>query len=303
MIKRKRTVFVGSVLSSKVALETLIENNVNIDLVCSLDEAASKNVTDYFPIHEIAKLNGIPYIKFHKVNSDDVVNKISEVNPDFIFVIGLSQIISKQLLNLANEYVIGFHPTPLPKHRGRAAIPWQIILGVENSKVTLFKIDEGMDSGDIIIQYPYTINKSDYAMDVYNKVCNAMKTALIEAIPKIYSNQVNFIKQNHDEATYLLTRRPEDGKIDWNQSAKDIETLVRATSKPYPGAFTIYKESKVKIWKARYVENNRYIGFPGQIAWIENGEIAVVTKDGLLIIEEYEIENVHSKLLVGHKFL
>ena len=197
-----KTVFIGSVISSKVALETLIEKNIHIDLVCSLDEEASKNVSDYYPIHEIAKKHNIPYLKFKKINSEEVLNKIKEVSPDFIFVIGLSQIISTELLKLAKKYSIGFHPTPLPKYRGRAAIPWQILLNVRNSKVTFFKLDEGMDSGDIICQYPYEIEETDYAMDVYNKVCNAMRKALDCCLFSIYEETVNFIRQNHEEATY-----------------------------------------------------------------------------------------------------
>lgn len=297
-----KTVFIGSVISSKVALETLIDCNVHIDLVCSLDEEASKNVSDYYPIHEIAEKNRIPFIKFRKINSTDVIEEIKRVKPDFIFVIGLSQIISNEILSLANKYTIGFHPTPLPKYRGRAAIPWQIILGEKESKITLFKMDDGMDSGDIIIQYPYTIENTDYAMDVYNKVCNAMKEAIKESIKDIYSNSAKFIAQNHEEATYLLVRRPEDGKIDWNNSGKEIERLIRAASKPYPGAFSNYKGEKVIFWRAKLEPNDKYIGIPGQIAWInKKGEMGIITKDSMLVVTEYEVFN-NINFRVGEKF-
>jgi methionyl-tRNA formyltransferase len=203
---------------------------------------------------------------------------------------------------MANDYAIGFHPTPLPKHRGRAAIPWQIILGVEESKVSLFKLDEGMDAGDIIAQYPYKIEKSDYAFDVYDKVCDAMVGALNECLLKMYSDKVEFITQNHYDATYLLVRRPEDGRIEWDNSAGDIEILIRATSKPYPGAFGVYKEKHVVIWKARVERNTQYIGIPGQIAFINGYEIGVITNNEIVIIEEYEIENSVNRFIVGHKF-
>lgn len=296
----KKTVFIGSVLSSKVALETLIKNDIKVDLVCSLDEEVSKNVSDYFPIHEIAKENKLPYLKFKKIDSSEVKEKIKEIDPDFIFVIGLSQLIPQEILKMASDYSIGFHPTPLPKHRGRAAIPWQIILGVEESKVSLFKLDEGMDSGDIIAQHPYRIEKTDYAFDVYNKVCDAMIGALNECLPIMYIDKVDFVKQNHEDATYLLVRRPEDGHIDWEKSALEIEKLIRATSRPYPGAFGIYKDKQVIIWKARVERNTKYIGVPGQIAFAGD-EIGVITKDGILIIEEHEVENTGNRFIVGHK--
>lgn len=298
-----KTVFIGSVLSSKVALEALIDNGVKVDLVCSLAEDVSKNVSDYYPIHEIAKRHDISYLKFQKINSDDVINRIKEIEPDFIFVIGLSQIISNKIIDMAKRYSIGFHPTPLPKYRGRAALPWLIILGVRESKVSLFKLDQGMDSGDIIYQYPYVIEEKDYAMDVYNKVCDAMRHALNECIPSIYNDSVEFIKQNHDEATYLLIRRPEDGKIDWNLSGKEIETLIRAANKPYPGAFAFYKESKVIFWKAHLETNEKYIGLPGQISWVnENGEIGILTKDSLIVLKEYTVEGNDLTFYPGHKF-
>lgn len=299
----KKTVFIGSVISSKVALQTLLANEIRVDLVCSLDEEASANVSDYYPIHEIAIGNNIPFVKFRRVNSEEVLDSIRAVSPDFIFVIGLSQIVSEELLNLAREYVIGFHPTPLPKHRGRAAIPWQILLGVRESKVSLFRMDQDMDSGDIICQYPYEISDRDYAADVCDKVCEAMRKALELSLPGIYSGTVQLRPQNHEEATYLLVRRPEDGYIDWSCSGKEIETLIRAVSKPYPGAFSYYKGSKVVFWRTRLEENTRYIGLPGQIAWINSDcEIAIVTKDSMLVVTDYEVVGDPVEFIVGHKF-
>lgn len=301
----KKTVFIGSVLSSKVALETLLENNISVDLVCSLDEEASINVSDYYPIHNIAIHHKIPYIKFSKIYNPDVCQRICEISPNYIFVIGLSQIVPIEMINMASEYTIGFHPTPLPQYRGRAAIPWQIILGIKNSMVTIFRLDQGMDSGDIICQSSYTIETTDYANDVYMKITKAMRNALVECIPRIYSNSVNFISQNSKEATYLLARRPEDGEIVWRQTAREIETLVRASSKPYPGAFSYYKGKKLIIWRAQEVENEKYTGIPGQIAWInENKEIAVITTDAMLVMSDYQYESdgASERFIVGHKF-
>lgn len=298
----KKTIFIGSVFSSKVALETMIEQGVKIDLVCSLDEAASANVSDYYPIHKIAEQFQLPYIKFTKINSDDVVCRIREIKPDLIFVIGLSQILCSEILEAVKEYVIGFHPTPLPKYRGRAALPWMILLGEKELKVSFFKLDEGMDSGDIICQYPYRIEESDYVTDVYDKVCEAIRLGLIQCLPEIYADSVNFLPQDESKATYLLIRRPEDGEIDWKKSAVDIARLVRAASHPYPGAFTSYHNTKFIVWKAYPIENRKYIGLPGQIVWInESGEIGVLTAEGILVICDYEYEG--KKLIVGHKFL
>lgn len=298
----KNTVFIGSVISSRIALETLIEWGVKIDLVCSLDEKAAVNVSDYYPLHRVAEKFELPYIKFKKINSEEVIQQIRAVQPDFIFVIGLSQIISSDILTMAKEYTIGFHPTPLPKYRGRAALPWMILLGEKKLKITLLKLDEGMDSGDIICQYPYEIGDSDYVTDVYDKVCQAMRQGLIQCLPAIYNDSVKFLPQNEEEASYLLIRRSEDGMIEWKQTAADIARLVRAASRPYPGAFTAYRGVKFVIWKAHAIENRRYTGLPGQIAWMNDaGEIGVITGEGMLVITEYEYEG--ERFSPGHKFL
>ncbi|MDR1701641.1 MAG: hypothetical protein LBR56_02565, partial [Sporomusaceae bacterium] len=144
-----KTVFIGSVKLSAVALETLFDLNIKIDLVCSLDETAAAPVCDYSPLHQIAQKHGTDFITFTKIS--EITQKVIEIAPDYLFCIGLSQIISQQLIESAG-CAIGFHPTPLPKYRGRAPIPWMILLEEKNPKISLFKIDGGTDSGDILHQ-------------------------------------------------------------------------------------------------------------------------------------------------------
>src|SRR5699024_10571606 len=123
--------------------------------------------------------------------------------------------------------------TALPKFRGRAAIPWQILLGVRESKCSLFYIDEGTDTGEIIDQETYLIHEDDYAKDVEKSSDTALGKMMERVIPEIKGDTLTSRKQNEDEATYLLKRVPEDGRIDWSQSIEDIHKLIRATSKPY----------------------------------------------------------------------
>ena len=144
-----KSVLIGSVGSSKIMLEEIIKLNFPINMVFSLDENYSKNVSGYYPLHELARKHNIPYRKFKKINEPDHILKLKNINPDYIFVIGLSQLIGKEIIDAAKIGVIGYHPADLPKHRGRAPV-WQILLGVKYTKCTLFFIDEGIDSGDIL---------------------------------------------------------------------------------------------------------------------------------------------------------
>lgn len=297
-----KTILIGSVNSSKVVLEEMIKLNFPIDMVYSLDEKYSYNVSGYEPIHKIAEENNIPYRKFRKINEETIINEIKEMNPDYIFVIGLSQLINSEIIDAAKVGAIGFHPTPLPRYRGRAAIVWQILLGVKETESTLFFIDDGMDSGNIIAQEEYIIDDSDYAIDVLSKCDEALKRMINRVLPQLLEGTINSIKQNEEEATYLLKRTPEDGKIDWNESVESIQRLIRAVSKPYPGAFSNYQANhKVIFWKAHYFENEKYIGIPGQIAQITDEFLDIVCVDGILRV--YEYENINQvKLTVGNKF-
>lgn len=294
-------ILIGSVGSSREMLEAMIETGYPVECVFSLDEQYSANVSGYQPIHEIAEANGIQYRKFRKINDPENIALIKEIAPDYIFVIGLSQLVSKEIIDAAKIGVVGFHPTPLPKMRGRAANVWQVLLGVHETKVSLFFIDEGMDSGDILGQEDYCIEDTDYAEDVGRKIDAAAAILSRRILRQMMDGTLQPRKQDESQATYLLRRAPEDGLIDWNAPIADIHRLVRAVSRPFPGAFGEYDgKHQLIIWRADMLENTKYIGMPGQIAEITDSYIDVVCRDGLLRVTDYE--NVDSvKLFVGHK--
>jgi len=296
-----KNVLIGSVGSSRILLEEMIKIGFPVDIVFSLDEKYSANVSGYTPIHELAAENGISYKKFKKISDPENIEIIKRIQPDYIFVIGLSQLVPQKMIDLAKKGVVGFHPTPLPKFRGRAAIVWQILLGVQETKCTLFLIDEGIDSGDILGQEEYVIEDTDYAIDVRGKLLSALSRLSRRVLKQIIDGTIEPQKQNEEEATYLLIRRPEDGQIDWKTPCVDIHRLIRAVSHPYPGAFGMYDgEHKIIIWRAEVIENKKYIGIPGQIAEINDRSFDVLGIDGLVRVTDYE--NVDSVALrVGHK--
>lgn len=296
-----KAVLIGAVGSTRVVLNAMIEAEFPIAHVFSLSEEYSRNVSGYYPIHEIAEENGIPYTKFEKINDTVNVELIRKISPDYIFVIGLSQIVKQEIIDCAKIGVVGFHPTPLPKMRGRAANVWQVLLGVHQSKCSMFFIDEGTDSGDVLGQENYVIEDSDYAEDVCRKIEEAAYRLTQKILGQIVAGKLNPIKQNENEATYLLKRSPEDGLISWNEPIEKIHRLIRAVSRPFPGAFGLYDgKHPLIIWRAEIKENKKYIGINGQIAELSADYIDVICEDGLLHITEFEnVDNV--KMYVGHK--
>ena len=297
-----KTILIGAVTTTRRVLETMVEVNFPISYVFSLDDAVSENVSDYDPVFETAEKFNVPYKKFKKINDEENVKIIKEIDPDYIFVIGLSQLVKDEIINAARKGVVGFHPAPLPKYRGRATNVWQQLLGVKESAVSIFFIDDGIDSGDILAQEPYYIGENDYCQDVLDKIDEAAIIAMRKVLIGLRDNTLMPVKQNDEEATYTLKRSPEDGLIDWNQSIRDIHLLIRAISRPYPGAYSMYDgKSKIVIYKAEILENKKYIGFNGQIAELRKDGFDVVCKDGLLRVTDYEnVDNV--KMFVGHRF-
>ena len=297
-----KTILIGAVTTTRRVLETMIEVDFPISYVFSLDDAVSENVSDYDPIFKTAEKYNVPYKKFKKINDEENVKIIKEIEPDYIFVIGLSQLVKDEIINAAKKGVVGFHPAPLPKYRGRATNVWQQLLGVKESAVSVFFIDDGIDSGDILAQEPYYIGDDDYCQDVLDKIDEAAIVAMRKVLIGLRDNTLVPVKQNDEEASYTLKRSPEDGLIDWNQPIKDIHLFIRAISKPYPGAFSMYDgKSKIVIYRAEILENKKYIGFNGQIAELRKDGFDVVCKDGLLRVTDYEnVDNV--KMFAGHRF-
>ncbi|WP_031548013.1 methionyl-tRNA formyltransferase [Salinicoccus luteus] len=300
-MERVKTILIGSVQSSKIVLDGMVAHDYPPDMVFALDKEYSKNVSGYVDLSVIAEDNDIPCTTFKNINDQAVVEEIRAIAPDYIFVVGISQFIKSGIIGIARKGVIGYHPTALPKYRGRAALPWLVLLGEKESKASLFFIDEGMDSGDIVDQERYLIGEGDYAEDVYHASNEALGRMLGRVLEQVKHDAVEATPQNHEQATYLLKRTPEDGQIDWSASADEVHRLIRATSRPYPGAFSHYRDQKVIIWRASVHPNARYIGIPGQIIQSDSMSIDVLCTDGILRIEDYEVDG-DVKFTDGNKF-
>ncbi len=295
-----RIVLVGSVNSSQLVLAKLIQHKMNLVEVLGLDPKAARNVSGFRDLQPVAKQAAIPFAYFERINDESVVDLVRNLKPDLLFVIGLSQLIGKTLLNVPTHGVVGYHPTKLPKGRGRAAIAW-ILLGKVAGAASLFMIDQGVDAGPILTQEPIEVTETDYAQDVVNKLMEALGKCCDRLFPQLRTGQLTYTHQNQNEATYLGIRKREDGLIDWNQSAADLARLVRALSHPLPGAFTVYKRTKLFFWRVNPETDFNHSGVPGRILRVEPNGFYVATGDGALKITDYSssmtfVPKVGSKL-------
>jgi methionyl-tRNA formyltransferase len=231
-------------------MEAIYSTGGNLDLVITLKDDKSVKKSGRVYVDQFCKLHNINLYKCNHINDLDTIDMIKLKQIDWLFIIGWSQIASNDVLSSTKKGVIGAHPTLLPKGRGRASIPWAIIKKLNKTGVTLFKLDKGIDTGDIIDQVEIPMHNNINATELYETVNKAHIDLINKVIPKLLSNSINFTIQKNQNATYWPGRKPEDGEIDLSGSVHDAELLIRAVTHPYPGAFIFYKSKKLVIWKA-----------------------------------------------------
>ncbi|MBQ9975228.1 MAG: methionyl-tRNA formyltransferase [Clostridia bacterium] len=250
-----RIAFATCVTLGLSCIETIYEIGGRLDLMITLKDERARDKSGRIYLDEIAKKNNAELLKINNINDPEVIEALKKHRIDWLFIIGWSQIAKAEVLNTPTRGCIGMHPTLLPKGRGRAAIPWAILKGLDKTGVTLFRLDEGVDTGDIIGQGIIDIEKDTTATILYDKV-NGMHTELIRRYwEDIINDRVTLTPQNHAEATEWPGRHPEDGEIFSTMTMDEADKLVRAVTHPYPGAFTVRDGVKTVIWSASFDKN------------------------------------------------
>ncbi len=287
-----KSILVGAVETTRIAMETLIQKGVPPATLFTLPVSKSSRHSDYVHLEPMAVEHGITVITISNVNHTDVLEKIRCIQPDYSFVIGWSQICRAEFLNIARLGSIGYHPAPLPENRGRAVIPWTILQGQSHTGSTLFWMDEGADSGDILCQEIFPVDSAETASTLYQKHCDSLRRMFNQMVPDLIIEQGKRQPQDHSKATYCAKRIANDGLIDWSLPAKAIWQLIRAATKPYPGAFTFYQGRKLIIWEADLIGTGPYWGVPGQIQQIDEGGVLVQCGDSQhVLIKSAELKN------------
>lgn len=270
-----RVVLVGAVEGSAIALDALIGSGCPPIAVCTLPLSKAARHSDFVDLRPRAVECGIPVVESSNINDPATLNALRCFEPDYIAVIGWSQICRDDFLRLPKKGCIGYHPALLPENRGRAVIPWTILQRASHTGSTLFWLDHGADSGDILLQRRIEVAPDETARSLYQKHMDALCEMLREALPLLASHSPPRAPQDHRRATYCSKRVAADGLIDWSLPAPDVWTLIRAVGEPYPGAFSFYRRKRVLIWDAELVGDAPYHGVTGQIQ--------TLTADGALV--------------------
>ncbi|BET97056.1 bifunctional UDP-4-amino-4-deoxy-L-arabinose formyltransferase/UDP-glucuronic acid oxidase ArnA [Xenorhabdus taiwanensis] len=223
----------------------------------------------------------LPVFAPENVNHPLWVERIREMKPDVIFSFYYRNMLSQEILSLAEKGAFNLHGSLLPKYRGRAPVNWAVLNGELETGVTLHKMLEKPDAGDIIAQQVVQIAENETSLIIHGKIREATVELLDRILPQIKSGHYPSIPQDESQATYFGRRTAEDGEIVWNKSAKEINNLVRAVTEPYPGAFTFLGERKMTIWRSRPL-NQSHGKRPGIV--ISTDPFVIACGDGALEI-------------------
>ncbi|NQY06399.1 MAG: formyl transferase [Flavobacteriaceae bacterium] len=293
-----RIVIAGAVSSTLATLNQMIKHGMDVVGVLGYEPESIKNVSGYALLKPIAEDNNLPYKAFYKINDQAIIDQIQEWKPDLLFVVGLSQLVSDQIIQIPTNGVVGFHPTVLPKGRGRAPITWTV-LNEKQGGANFFFIGDGVDNGPILEQELFDVSEDDYAEDIELKILEAIANALDRLLPRIKQGDITAIPQDDKKASYYGRRAPNDGLINWQTDANTIYSLIRASSKPHPGAITFKEDLKVIVWRAKLADKElNYTGVVGRILDAnEEDHVLVQTGNGLLWITEYEAYDLEGNKL------
>lgn len=273
----ERIVVVGSVFSSEATLRALIGAGAPVVGVAGLAPDHAPGVSGYRDLTAVAAEHGVASVAFHRVNGPEVEARLREWAPDLVFVVGLSQLVGPTLLALPSIGTVGFHPTRLPYGRGRAPVAW-LILEQGPAAATFFLIDDGVDAGPIVCQEPFAVASDATAADLEREIIAAIERGLASWVPELLAGRAVATPQDASAATVFGRRAPADGCIDWRQPAEAVDRLVRASTRPHPGAYTYRGDDRVTVWSTALATDARHHGVPGRV-------LAVRDEDGALLVQ------------------
>lgn len=286
-------VFMGTPDFARDSLRALVEAGHNIKLVVTNPDKPKGRGMKMIPsdVKVYAEEQNLKVIQPIKVrNNPEFVQELKEINPDVICVVAYGKIIPKEILDIPKFGCINVHGSLLPKYRGAAPIQWAVLNGDKETGVTTMFMDEGMDTGDVILKEVVQIGENETTGELWDRLSLAGGSLLVKTLEQIENKSFKREKQS-DDFTVAPMLKKEIAKIDWeNKSSSEIKNLVRGLN-PFMGAYTYLKDKKIKIWKVEKIEE-KYEAKPGEV--IVSGDkdgLVIATVDGAVSVLEIQGEN------------
>jgi methionyl-tRNA formyltransferase len=296
-----RVAWVSFDVIGRDCLEAAVVCGAEVAAVVTLPGPVDPGRSGQCSFDEVAARLGARLVETRDVNAPDTLAALRDAAPDLIFVVGWSQLVGDDFIALAPGGVFGMHPTLLPRHRGRAPIPWTILSGLATTGVTLFEIaDATADSGSIVGQVEVPVAPDETATTLFDRLSAAHVDLVREHLPGLLAGTAPRLPQDPRRASAWPKRTPADGIIDWDTRAPYLYDWVRAQTRPYPGAFTFLGDTRIVVWRAAPTALAEAAPAGTVVEGRESG-VVVACGDGGLVLEEVEPEGggVVAGALVG----
>ncbi len=283
-----RIVFMGTPQFAVPSLAELINSFQVVGVFTQPDRPKGRgNKLTMSPVKEEALKHNIPVYQPERIKMErEYLDILADLKPDYIVVVAFGQILSKEVLDIPKYGCVNLHASLLPKYRGAAPINWCLIKGEEVSGNTTMLMDEGLDTGAMLLRDEVAITKDMTAGELHDELMLRGAKLLKDTLLEYAAGNIVPIAQNSEESCYASMLDKQIAQIDWNKSAKDIHNLIRGLN-PWPIAYTNYRGERLKIYKSTVIEGS-YRGEPGKIHKVSENGLEVLTGEGLLSVGEIQ---------------
>lgn len=285
-----RIIFMGTPDFAAEALKTLLTGPDQVIAVITQPDrpkGRGKKLSPP-PVKVLAEDAGIPVLQPTKIKTDEFKEELLGYEPDVMVVAAYGRILPKSLLELAPHGCLNIHGSLLPAHRGAAPIQWAVINGDAEAGITIMQMDEGMDTGDMLLKSAIPVTDSDTAGSIFDKLAVLGGETILEALNLLRQGKLQPVKQDEDLATAAPMLKKEDGIIDWQKSAREIHCLIRGLD-PWPTAYCFYEGKRMRLFQPEVVhrENREK---PGTLLQADKRGLLFATGRDCLLIREIQPE-------------
>lgn len=273
------------------SLRTLLAGeDVVVGVVTQPDQPAGRGMVVHAPpVKVLAQASGVPVFQPAKLRAPGVLDHLKAWAPDLIIVAAYGKMLPSDVLTLPPYGCINVHASLLPKYRGAAPIQWAIVAGEQETGVTIMRISERMDAGDILLQRSIPLAPDETGGSLHNKLATLGADTLRDALVLLRQGKLVAQPQEESQATYAPLIKKEDGRIDWRQDATSIERRIRAFS-PWPSTFTFLHGKLLKIFSAQIDTRASSPAAPGAVVEVSPTGLLVATGAGCLSLREVQLE-------------
>jgi methionyl-tRNA formyltransferase len=299
-------IFMGTPAFAVPSLERLHESRHKVVLVVTQPDKPSGRGKKLkkSEVKEKAEELGLEIFQPDKIKNEENIEVLKSYKPDAIVVVAYGQILSKDILNLPRLGCINVHASLLPKLRGAAPLNWALIKGEKKTGITTMLMNEGLDTGDMLLKAEVEIDENMNVGDLHDILMHKGADLLLETLEKLEKNELSPQKQDDSLSSYAPMINKEDRKINWKLPAKDIHNLIRGLS-PWPTAYFTMDEDTVKVYKASYINDDSDYQ-PGYVIKANKDGIFVKAGEGAVILKEIQMPGKNKMpveaFLRGNKF-